>query len=59
MLLLSQVASCEEAEKLQMDLNAMHGWSVEWLKLFNEDKCKCAHKNVHTKRLGSDSNIQA
>ena len=39
--LFSPVASCEEAEKLQRDLNTTYGWSVEWLMLFNADKCKC------------------
>ena len=28
---------------LQRDLNTMHRWSVEWLMLFNADKCMCVH----------------
>ena len=41
--LFSQVASCEDVEKLQRDLNTIHGWRVEWIMLFNADKCKCVY----------------
>ena len=36
----SQIASGKDAEVLQRDLNR---WSVEWLMLFNAEKCKCVH----------------
>lgn len=41
--LFSQVSTCEDAEKLQKDLNNLHGWSAEWTMLFNAEKCKCVH----------------
>ena len=38
--LFSQLASSKDAEVLQRHLNTRHRWSVEWLMLFNAEKCK-------------------
>ena len=48
--LFSHVASCKNAEKLQRDLNAMHGWNIELLMLFNANKCKCLHYGHNNKQ---------
>ena len=48
--LFSWIASCKDAEALQRDINTMLRWSVEWLMLFNAEKCKCmpyGHNNIH------------
>ena len=39
----SHIASSKDAEVLQRYCNTMHRWSVEWLMLFNAEKCKCVH----------------
>ena len=39
----SKVATQEEINHLQEDLNKLYHWSLEWQMLFNLDKCKCIH----------------
>ena len=57
--LFSQVVSCEDVEKFQSDLNTIHGWGLEWLMLFNADKCKCVHFGHNNRQydsiMGDDS----
>ena len=47
--LFSRIASSKDADVLQRDFNSMHRWSVEWLMLFNAEKCKCVHYGHNNK----------
>jgi hypothetical protein len=37
------IQSKEESEKLQEDLNSLHGWTEKWQLQFNKKKCKVLH----------------
>ena len=44
------VATEEEVEKLQHDLNLLYEWSSEWNMLFNLSKCKVLHLGYNNKQ---------
>jgi hypothetical protein len=48
--LYSVIQNHDDVVRLQEDLDRLFGWSLEWLMLFNIDKCKVMHfgsRNVH------------
>ena len=38
--LYSNVCTCDDADRLQCDLDKMSEWSTKWQMLFNHDNCK-------------------